>query len=88
VNQLEGTWRIERLSGLLPPAGLSKEFTAGRGWTRVVGIRVASFDVQGTALVYRLLPLRDELEELPDGSWSGRGLVFGRSYCRFRLLKG
>lgn len=81
--RLEGTWRVERTHGLLPP-GLSKRIEAGRGWTRFAGVPMAPFRVSGTSLVYRGLPLRDELEPV-EGQWLGRGLFFGREFCRFRL---
>jgi hypothetical protein len=46
---------------------------------------VAPFRVAGKTLVYRRWPIRDELE--PDaGFWGGRGFLFGREFCRFRLV--
>ena len=86
LPRLEGTWRVERVSGVLPPFGLSKRIEGGSGWTRAAGVRVAPFDVDGQALDYLLLPLRDELAPRPDGTWDGRGLAFGREFCRFRLV--
>ena len=87
MSSLEGTWRVERVSGLLPPLGLSKRIAGGRGWTLAAGLPVAAFRLEGTALVYRLWPIRDELEPAGDTSWNGRGLVFGREFCRFRLVR-
>jgi hypothetical protein len=87
VRSLDGRWRVEREAGLLPPFGLTKAIAGDRGWTRAAGVPVASFDVDGTTLVYRLWPLRDELTARPDGSWDGRGLIFGREFCRFRLVR-
>lgn len=84
---LDGTWRVERIAGWIPPAGLRKHIDRGRGSTRLAGIPVGLFAVRRRSLVYRALPLRDELEPLGDGSWSGRGLVFGREFCRFRLVR-
>jgi hypothetical protein len=82
---LEGSWRVERVSGFLPPAGVTKRIENDHGWTLVAGIPVAPFRVVGHTLVYRGWPVRDELE--PDaGSWRGRGLLFGREFCRFRLV--
>jgi hypothetical protein len=84
---LEGAWRVEREAGLLPPFGLSKTISGGSGWTRAAGLPVAPFRVSGTTLVYRGWPVRDELREGPDGTWAGRGLLLGREFCRFRLVR-
>ena len=86
MPSLDGTWRVERTSGLLPPFGLSKTIAGGRGWTRAGGVPIAPFRVAGTTLVYRGWPVRDELEPGPDGSWHGRGYLLGREFCRFRLV--
>ena len=72
MASLDGTWRVERTGGLLPPFGLSKRIEGGRGWTLAAGIPLA--------------PFRDELEPGPDGSWQGRGLLLGHEFCRFRLI--
>ena len=74
------------VSGVLPPFGVRKRIQQGRGWTLVGPIPVASFDVRGSTLVYRHLPVRDELERQADGTWLGRGLLWGREFCRFRLV--
>ncbi|HEX5468355.1 MAG TPA: hypothetical protein VFW80_04830 [Gaiellaceae bacterium] len=87
MTKLEGSWRVEREAGLLPPFGLTKTIGERDGWTRAAGLPVAPFRVVGTTLVYRGWPIRDELAEGPDGSWEGRGLLFGREFCRFRLVR-
>jgi hypothetical protein len=85
TTSLEGTWRVERISGFLLPAGVTKRIKDGHGWTLVAGVPAAPFRVQGETLFYRGWPVRDELE--PDaGFWRGRGLLFGREFCRFRLV--
>ena len=84
---LEGDWLVERVAGFLPPAGLTKRIENDRGWTRLVGIPVAPFRVVGRTLVYRGWPIRDDLEQESEGLWSGRGLVLGREFCRFRLVR-
>ena len=86
-DTLEGDWLVERVAGLLPPLGLTKRIAKGRGWTRLAGIPVAPFRVVGRTLVYRGWPVRDDLEQESEGSWSGRGLVLGREFCRFRLVR-
>jgi hypothetical protein len=87
VAELDGVWRVEREAGLLPPFGLTKKIEDGRGSTRAMGIPVAPFRVAGRTLVYRGWPVRDELEPRTDGSWAGRGLLLGREFCRFRLVR-
>jgi hypothetical protein len=91
VTRLDGIWRVERESGVLPPYGVSKRIFGTGGWTLVAGVPVAHFRVQRpdedrAVLDYLALPVRDELEALDDG-WAGRGLVFGREICRFRLVR-
>jgi hypothetical protein len=87
VETLEGRWRVERESGVLPPFGVAKRIAGGEGWTLLGGVPVAPFRLEGTTLVYRGWPVRDELEPRGDGSWSGRGLLLGREFCRFRLVR-
>jgi hypothetical protein len=83
---LEGTWHVKRESGLLPPFGVGKRIAGDSGWTTVGGLPAAPFRVAGTTLVYRGWPIRDELEARADGTWSGRGILLGREFCRFRLV--
>ena len=87
MSELDGTWQVEREAGVLPPFGLSKKIERGHGWTRALGLPVAPFRVAGRTLVYRGWPVRDELAPRPDGSWAGRGLLLGREFCRFRLVR-
>ena len=84
---LEGDWLVQRVSGLLPPRGLRKTIRKGSGSTRLGRFPVAPFRVCGTTLVYRLIPVKDELAPLGDGAWVGRGLLLGRQFCRFRLVR-
>lgn len=86
MSRLEGTWRVERESGLLPPFGVGKRIAGGEGWTTVAGVPVAPFRVAGSTLVYRGWPVRDVLEPSADGTWTGRGVLLGREFCRFRLI--
>jgi hypothetical protein len=84
--EFAGVWRVERVGGLLPP-GLRKRIGRGGGSTRLGPLPLALFRVRGRTLDYRLLPIRDELTPAGDGSWLGRGLVLGREFCRFRLVR-
>jgi hypothetical protein len=81
-----GRWRVERVGGLLPP-GLRKRIGQDGGSTRLGPLPLAVFRVRGRTLDYRLLPIRDELTPSADGTWLGRGLVLGREFCRFRLVR-
>jgi hypothetical protein len=86
-DDVSGRWRVERVDGLLPPAGLRKRIGRGSGSTRLGPLPLALFRVYGRTLDYRLLPIRDELTPADDGTWLGRGLLFGREFCRFRLVR-
>lgn len=84
-DEPSGRWRVERVGGLLPP-GLRKRIGRNGGSTRLGPLPLALFRVRGRTLDYRLLPIRDELTPAGDGTWLGRGLLFGREFCRFRLV--
>jgi hypothetical protein len=80
-----GEWRVVRRSGLMPPVGLAKTIGAVTGETRLFGVPVGRFRVVGRMLIYRGWPVADMLDQDEDGSWEGRGLLFGREFCRFEL---
>jgi hypothetical protein len=82
-----GRWRVERIDGLLPPAGLRKRIGRSGGSTRLGPIPLALFRVHARTLDYRLLPIRDEVTPADDGTWLGRSLLLGREFCRFRLVR-
>jgi len=89
---LDGVWKLEREAGALPPFGLSKRIFGSGGWTLVAGLPAAYFRVErrageGATLDYLGWPVKDELTPRADGSWSGRGLLAGREFCRFRLVR-
>jgi hypothetical protein len=84
---LQGSWRVERVSGLLPPLlPIRKRIGSDTGVTRIGPIRLP-FRVEGTTLRYRppLQGFVDELEPSGEG-FSGRATLLGREYGRFRLL--
>jgi hypothetical protein len=78
---------VQRVSGLLPPAGLYKRIDEETGWTEIGAVPIAHFRVRGRTLDYTAAPLRDELTPGEEGEWLGRGLLFGREFCRFRLVR-
>jgi hypothetical protein len=84
---LAGRWRVERLGGLLPPFGLRKRIGRESGWTGLGPLPLTPFRVHGRTLDYVVWPIRDELVEGKGGEWLGRGLIFGREFCRFRLVR-
>jgi hypothetical protein len=93
---LEGEWRLERLSGALPPLTLMrarKEIWGDRGKTRFGPFPGVSFRVEERedclALVYRapFSVLVDEVTRKSDGSWLGEATLGGRAFGRFRMTR-
>jgi len=96
-----GRYDVKRISGLLPPWGVTKriDFEGGRleGCTYLLGLPVGRFRVEGHRFVYRRWPIVDVLDEVPQdhaqgvassGGWvaKGRGRLFGIfTFCHFRL---
>jgi hypothetical protein len=84
---LDGEWKVERVSGLLPPLlGVRKRIEGGRGETAIGRLRGVPFDVVGLELRYPGGWFVDVLE--PDGGgYAGRALLRGREYGRFRMRR-
>jgi hypothetical protein len=85
VGELDGTWNVKRVGGLLPPlVGVRKEIAGNEGVTTLGPLRFP-FAVEGRSLRYRFpRGLVDRLE--PDGDgYRGRALLAGRELGRFRL---
>jgi hypothetical protein len=85
--ELSGRWHVERVGGLLPPIGVRKRIGPERGTTWLGPVPVGVFRVRGRTLDYVGWPVRDELSSTEDGDWIGRGLIFGRQFCVFRLTR-
>jgi len=92
--ELEGRWRVERLSGALPPLiGAHKEIQGNRGATRFGPVPGVSFRIEERedylAFVYRLPSsmLIDEVREESEGSWLGEATLAGRAFGRFRMTR-
>ena len=85
MAELDGVWRVERLSGALPPmTGVRKRITGSHGVTELPGLPRMAFRVDGFALRYRFpaTGLVDVLE--PEGDlYRGRATLFGRELGRF-----
>lgn len=87
MGELDGTWNVKRISGLLPPmAGVSKRISGASGETRVGPLLGVPFDVVGRDLRYRP-PFRGFVDQLePAGDrYLGRATFRGRVFGRFAL---
>jgi hypothetical protein len=102
VGNLDGDWRVERLSGPVPMPFVWKRIRAGRGTTRVspplrrrrglplepkLPFRLEQREGHVT-LIY-LGPLSflvDEVRLEEDGSWLGRANAAGIRYAWFRMV--
>jgi hypothetical protein len=86
MGSLVGKFRVRRLSGLLPPFGVTKRITGLRGMTYLFGLPFGKFRVIGRRFVYTWWPIVDELDGEDERGPVGRGRLFGFfTFCRFRL---
>lgn len=84
--RLAGTFRVRRISGLLPPFGVTKRIDGLNGVTLFFGLPVGRFRVIGRRFVYRRWPIVDELDGADARGTLGRGRLFGfLTFCHFRL---
>ncbi|MFL5922113.1 MAG: ferritin-like domain-containing protein [Gaiellaceae bacterium] len=87
MTELDGSWNVKRLGGLLPPlVGVRKRIHGGRGETTIGRLPGAPFDVVGLELRYRA-PLRDFVDVLEPqaAGYVGRATFRGRTFGRFAL---
>jgi hypothetical protein len=83
---LSGHFRVRRVSGLLPPFGVTKRIDGLRGCTYLFGLPLGRFVVVGRRFVYRWWPIVDEIDGTERGAPVGRGRLFGVwTFCHFRL---
>jgi hypothetical protein len=94
MDELEGRWQVERLSGALPPmVAVHKEIHAKRGETRfghLLGLRFRIEEREDCpALIYRspFSMLVDELRKQTEDSWLGEMTLGGRALGRFRMTR-
>jgi hypothetical protein len=93
MGSFEGDFYVRRVSGILPPFGVTKRIAGGQGCTYLFRIPVGRFRVVGRRFVYRWWPIVDEIDRgaitlAGDGDRTilGRGRLFGfLTFCRFRL---
>jgi hypothetical protein len=86
--RLVGEFRVRRVSGLLPPVGVTKRIRGSTGVTCLFGVPVGRFRVDGRRFVYTFWPVVDQLdgEDGHGAGYLGRGRLFGvLTFCRFRL---
>jgi hypothetical protein len=85
-DRLRGTWRVRRISGMLPP-GVTKQIDGQLGRTLLFGLHFGAFRIDGARLIYSFWPIVDllELPETVSQPITGRGTIFGWTFCRFRL---
>lgn len=96
LRDLQGDWKVERLSGLLPMPFMWKRVRGGRGETYVLpparrgpGLPFKVEQREGRAvLIYRppLSFLVDELRLEGDSTWLGRATAAGILYAWFEML--
>ena len=83
---LIGVFRVRRVSGLLPPFGVTKRIHGSKGVTYLFGLPIGAFRVIGRRFVYRWWPIVDEIDGEDGRGWLGRGRLFGLlTFCHFRL---
>jgi hypothetical protein len=94
MDELEGRWRVERLSGALPPmVAVHKKIHGKRGETRFGHFLALPFRIEQRedcpALVYRLSfsTLVDEVRKQTEDSWLGETILGGRALGRFRMTR-
>jgi hypothetical protein len=102
VGNMDGDWRVERLSGPVPMPFVWKRIRAGRGTTRVspplrrrsglplepkLPFRLEQREGHVALIYLGLLSfLVDELRLEEDGSWLGRANAAGIRYAWFRMV--
>ena len=96
LRNLQGDWKVERLSGPLPMPFVWKRIRGGRGETYFLPSSLPApglpFELEQrrghVALIYRppLYFLVDELRPEADGSWLGRASASGIRYAWFRMI--
>jgi len=89
AGELEGTWQVVRIGGLLPPLpNVYKHIRGASGETRIGRLPGVGFDVHGLELRYHrpFASFVDVLAAERNG-YSGRATFLGREFGRFRLRR-
>lgn len=82
-----GRYYVRRISGFLPPFGVTKRLKGNRGTTYLFGIPFGDFAIVGSRFIYARWPIVDEIDEGGGAPhiMRGRGTIRGLTFCRFRL---
>jgi hypothetical protein len=88
MAELDGTWQVERLGGVLPPLWRVRKRIEGEQGATIVGWLSIPFGVEGLRFRYRppMQGFVDLLEPDRDG-YVGRATFLGREFGRFRLTR-
>jgi hypothetical protein len=94
MGELEGRWRVVRLSGALPPmVAVHKEIHGERGETRVGPLPGLPYRIEERedclALVYcpPFSLLADEVRKESEDSWLGEATLGGSVFGQFRMTR-
>jgi hypothetical protein len=93
MGTVSSHFRVRRVSGWLPPFGVTKRIDGRQGCTYLFGLPVGRFRVVGRRFIYRWWPIVDEIDTPSfdvaaplSGTYLGRGRLFGFwTFCHFRL---
>lgn len=94
VEDLRGTWRVQRLSGIVPMKGLYKVIGGNRGatgatWSPFPDFGFSLEQLDSSVLLVYDRPLgfmQDELRKETECCWLGRARLAGRQYAWFRMV--
>ena len=89
MNELNGVWAVDRVSGVLPPlGGCVKRIHGDQGTTEFPRFPGMPFEVRGLELHYRppFALLVDKLEP-QNGGYLGHATMLGREFGQFRLRR-
>jgi hypothetical protein len=89
VGELDGVWKVERRSGLLPPMlGVRKRIEGDQGWTKLGPLPGLRFRVEGSTLHY-VGPLSGFVDvlERENGDYRGRATFMGRELGTFVMRR-
>jgi len=89
-HELDGTWKVERTGGLLPPLyGVTKRIDGAAGQTHAGPLPGLAFDVVGLELRYHFpfAGWTDVLERRSDGGFDGRAEFLGRRVGTFSMRR-
>jgi hypothetical protein len=90
TGDLDGVWRVTRVSGLLPPlVGVRKRIVGTSGRTEVGPLPGVPFAVAGLSLRYRrpFGAFVDQLTPVTPDTYLGHATVAGRRFGTFRMTR-